>query len=199
MTLPFSVIVITDWQLGSARLLERVELALGAGPGLAVQHRHPGVGDRQFFDEASALAALCRRARAPLFINGRLDVALALGAHLHCTSRSLPPAAVRPHLSGRWISCAVHGPGDDATAADLALVSPVFPPGSKPADIRPALGAEGFARLAATLPCPAFALGGVDGQNAGQLGAAGVAVITSVLHADDPRAAARTLLAARPC
>lgn len=189
--LPFSLIVITDWALND--LLARVEAALQAGPGIAIQHRHLGATDRQFFDEAVALERVCRAANAPLFINGRLDVALAMNAHLHCTSRSLRPADVRGRLGG-LISCVVHDESDSTDGADLALVSPVFRPGSKPDDTRPQLGVAGFERLARVLPCPAFALGGIETTNAGSVKAAGVAVISSVLHANDPKAAARSLL-----
>jgi thiamine-phosphate pyrophosphorylase len=192
--LPFRVLVITDWTLGDDELLRRLGLALRAGPGIAVQHRHPDAPDRQFYEEARRVKQLCDASGAPLFVNSRLDVALALGAHLHCTSHSLPPRELRRHLPGRWLSCVVHAEGDDVERADLALVSPVFRPRSKPDDTRPPLGASGFARMAATLPCPAFALGGIDSTNVGALGATGVAVISGVLHADDPELAARALL-----
>lgn len=191
MKLPFSLIVITDWALND--LLLRVEAVLQAGSGIAIQHRHPGATDREFFNEAVALDRLCRAANAPLFINGRLDIALALGANLHCTSRSLTPSDVRGRFGG-LISCVVHAEADSTDGADLALVSPVFAPKSKPDDTRPTLGAAGFERLARALPCPAFALGGIDTTNAGSVKAAGVAVISAVLHAHDPKAAARSLL-----
>jgi thiamine-phosphate pyrophosphorylase len=163
-----------------------------------VQHRHVGATDRLFFEEAVALAEVCAKANAPLFINGRLDVALALKAHLHCTTRSLRPVEVRARLPGRWISTVVHAVGDDVTSADLALVSPVFAPGSKPNDVRPPLGAEGFGEISRALPCPAFALGGVSAETAPLLGQrAGVAAISSVLTANDPKAVVRALLVTR--
>ncbi|MBM4782329.1 MAG: thiamine phosphate synthase [Archangiaceae bacterium] len=189
--LPFSLIVITDWALDD--LLSRVEAALEAGPGIAIQHRHPGATDRRFYEEGIALERVCRAANAKLFINGRLDIALALNANLHCTTRSLKPLDVRDAFSG-LISCVVHDDADSTDGADLALVSPVFRPGSKPDDTRPQLGVAGFERLARRLPCPAFALGGMETTNAGSVKAAGVAVIASVLHASDPKAAARSLL-----
>lgn len=197
--LPFSLIIITDWALGPERLLGQLEAALKAGPGVAVQHRHPGVSDRTFFDEARQLAELCRKADAPLFINSRLDVALALDAHLHCTSTSLTPREVRRLLPDRWISCAVHSTGDLVDGADLALVSPVFRPGSKPTDSRAPLGVEGYTRLARALPCPAFALGGLEPANVASVRAPGVAVISAVLRALDPAAAVRALLEATQC
>ncbi|MEW5738272.1 MAG: thiamine phosphate synthase [Myxococcota bacterium] len=195
MTLPFRLVVITDWRLPD--LPARVARALEAGPGIAVQHRHPGATDRQFFDEATALAPLCAKANAPLFVNRRLDVALAVGAHLHLPATGLRVADVRPFLPGKWISVAVHDEAEarDAAGADLALVSPVFPPGSKPEDTRPTLGADGLIRLAQGLP-PTFALGGIDAARLRTLGPiAGAAVISAVLAAEDPRDSAAQLLA----
>jgi thiamine-phosphate pyrophosphorylase len=192
------LIVITDWRLPRARLLASLERALEAGPEVAIQHRHPEAPARTFLEEARLLAALCRTRGNPLFINGRLDVALLLGAHLHLPARGLTVEAVRPYLpAGRWVGAAVHDTDEarSARGADLALVSPVYAPGSKPGDTRPPLGPEGFQALAASLPCPALALGGVTPQRISQLpGAHGFAVISAVLEAGDPGAVARALL-----
>lgn len=193
------LVVITDWRLPRERLLSALERALEVGPEVAVQHRHPDAPVRQFLEEARWLAGLCRARGNPLFVNGRLDVALLVGAHLHLPAGGLTPEDVRPHLPpGRLVSVAVHDVAEahGARGADLALVSPVFSPGSKPGDTRPTLGPEGFQKLAAQLPCPAVALGGITPERAAQLrGATGFAVISSVLEAEDPGAAARTLCA----
>ncbi len=145
------------------------------------------------------LAKLCARHGNPLFINGRLDVALLVGAHLHLPVEAPTPADVRPRLpTGRWVSAAVHDEAQlrRAHGADLLLVSPVFPAGSKKGDSRPTLGPEGYARLRALAVCPAFALGGIRLERLAGLGAvAGVAVQSAVLDAADPGAAAAALLA----
>ncbi|PTL77289.1 thiamine phosphate synthase [Vitiosangium sp. GDMCC 1.1324] len=191
------LIVITDWRLPRERLLAALERALEVGPEVAVQHRHPEATARQFLEEARLLAGLCRARGNALFVNGRLDVALLVGAHLHLPAGGLSAGDVRPHLpEGRQVSVAVHDEREarQALGADLALVSPVFPPGSKPDDTRPTLGPEGFRRLASALPCPALALGGITPERASLLaGAAGFAVISGVLEAEDPGAAARAL------
>ncbi|MGZ3457524.1 MAG: thiamine phosphate synthase [Archangium sp.] len=197
--MPPRLMVITDWRLPRERLLAALERALEVGPQVAVQHRHPGATGRQFLEEARLLSGLCRARGNPLFVNGRLDVALLVGAHLHLPAGGLTPEEVRPHLpAGRLVSVAVHDEQEahQARGADLALVSPVFPPGSKPNDTRPPLGPEGFRRLASALSCPALALGGITAGRASLLtGAAGFAVISSVLEAEDPEAAARALCA----
>jgi thiamine-phosphate pyrophosphorylase len=182
------LVVITDWSLGADTLLARLERALNAGPGIAVQHRHPEASARVFFEEGVRLRDLCARFDAPLFVNRRLDVALSLGANLHLPSTGLLPADV-PKGAMR-LSVAVHSDEEArrASGADLALVSPVFEKkGMTP------LGLDGFERLKALLPCPAYALGGVDAKRRVQ-SAAGHAVISAVLHAADPQVAAAQLL-----
>jgi thiamine-phosphate pyrophosphorylase len=196
------LIIITDWRLPRERLLAALERALEAGPGVAVQHRHPEAPTRTFLEEARLLAALCHPRGNPLFVNGRLEVALLVGAHLHLPARGPTVEDVRPHLpAGRQVSVAVHDADEArlARGADLALVSPVYAPGSKPGDTRPQLGPEGFQALAASLPCPALALGGMTPERASWLsGAHGFAVVSAVLEAEDPAAVARALLRIGP-
>lgn len=192
------LVVITDWNLERAALLDRLAEILSLGKQVAVQHRHPGAPVRQFLEEARALAELCARGGNALFVNGRLDVALLCGAHLHLPSSGAAPAEVRPHMKGKWVSVSVHDETEAlaATGADFALVAPVFSPGSKPTDTRTPLGLDGFRRVSRALACPAYALGGMDERSVAEIGqVSGVAAISGVLRADDPTAAARGILA----
>ncbi len=174
--------VITDWSKGRDWVLEELSAALAGQTGIAIQHRHPGVTTRQFLDEGRALAQLCSKFNAPLFINSRLDVARALDAHLHLATHAITVADAKPCLPvGTLVSHAVHALGEYQPGADFALVSPVFTPRSKPTDSRPLLGVEGFIELARQLPCPAFALGGLTPATAAPLraSAAGFALTLS--------------------
>jgi thiamine-phosphate pyrophosphorylase len=180
--------LITDWSCGDDPLLERVERALQAGPGISVQHRNPAVSTAVFFAQAQKLARVCRRYDAPLFINRRLDVALALEAHLHLPSYGLWPSDVLGRIER--ISVSVHSEEEAkrCTGATLALVSPVIAKENVTA-----LGLEGFLRLETRCPCPAFALGGIKKPLPG---IHRHAVISAVLHADDPKSAAEEFLRA---
>jgi thiamine-phosphate pyrophosphorylase len=175
--------------------VQRVKDALRAGPGIAVQHRHPFATDRQLFEEGKRLKDAI--GDAPLFVNGRLDLALALDAHLHVTESSLAAPDVRPLLNGKWVSSACHPDGDgepDPTGVDLWLVSPVYKPNSKTDDRLP-LGVERFQAFARQAPIPCFALGGITAARVPDLRpVAGVAVIGEVMHADSPAHAAEALL-----
>lgn len=185
--IPFRVLVITDWSRPDC--VDRVRAAVSAGPGVAVQHRHPGATDRVFFEEALRLREVV--GEAPLFINGRLDVALALGAHLHLNEGSIAPEDARRHLGTRWISASWHPPAPPRTGVDVLVMSPIFTPHSKPAD-RPPLGVEGFRRFARGVDVPVFALGGLSADRARDFER--VAVIGEVMHSVDPAGATRALL-----
>lgn len=200
MRLP-RLIVLTDWTLPEERHRSALEALARLGPEVCLQHRDPGAPVRTFLERARWLAELTRAGGAQLAINGRLDVALLVGAHLHLPVEAPRPREVRPLLpADRWISAAVHSTAElaEAAGADAFLVSPVHAPGSKPDDRRPPLGAEGFERLARTAaPAPCFPLGGMTPERTRTLRSPwGIAVQSGVLRALDPAAAARAFLEA---
>lgn len=183
--------VITDWSRHDC--VERIAAAVAGETEVAVQHRHPGASDRALYEEGLRLRAAL--GPVPMFVNGRVDLAVALGAHLHLREDSLAVEEVRPLLRGRWISASWHA-GTPARAVDLLLLSPVFAPNSKPGDAAP-LGPAEFDRLAQSVTIPVFALGGIDAVRAATLEhAAGLAAIGHVMDAADPKAAVRALLTA---
>ena len=81
--------------------------------------------------------------------------------------------------------------------ASYVSLSPVFLPLSKTGGFQP-LGLEELGRACSILSGPVYALGGVTSAAASSikdLGAAGIAVITAILEADDPAGIARELRA----
>jgi thiamine-phosphate pyrophosphorylase len=195
------LIVITDWTLPEERHRSALEALARLGPEVCLQHRDPGAPVRTLLERARWLAQLTRAGGAQLAINGRLEVALLVGAHLHLPVTAPRPREVRPFLpADQWISAAVHSTAEleEAAGADAFLVSPVHAPGSKPADPRAPLGADGFERLArAAAPVPCFALGGMTPERSAALRSpGGIAVQSAVLQALDPAAAARAFVKA---
>lgn len=190
------LILITDPRLSFHELLSRLAPVLALGPEVGVQLRLPGASGRALHEAGLRLRELCAAHENPLFVNGRLDVALALGVHAHLPVDAPRPREVRHLFPDRLISASAHSLDEarDLEGADLALVAPVFSPGSKPDDARTPLGPGGFAQIAAALPMPAFALGGISEENAASVEASGFAAIGGVLHATSPVSAARVLL-----
>jgi thiazole tautomerase (transcriptional regulator TenI) len=132
-----------------------------------------------------------------VLVNGGPQAALAAGSGLHLRERDMSPAAARTVLGPTVpIGCSVHSPQGAlaATGADYVLAGHVYPSPSKPG-LAP-LGPAGLARIVAFAPCPVIAIGGITSHRVAeviQTGARGVAVIGSIVEADDPQAAARTL------
>ncbi|HEY1333567.1 MAG TPA: thiamine phosphate synthase [Myxococcaceae bacterium] len=194
------LIVITDWTLPEPIHRTALEAVAALGPEVCIQHRDPGAPVRGFLERARWLAALTGRTGAQLAINGRLDVALLVGAHLHLPVAGPRPREARSHLPpDRWISAAVHSAGEleEAEGADAMLLSPVHPPGSKPGDDRSPLGVEGYRRLALrAAPAPCFALGGMTPERLAALAPCrGAAVQSVLLRASEPAGVARAFLA----
>jgi len=82
--------------------------------------------------------------------------------------------------------------------ADYATYSPIFLTASKPG-YGPALGLGGLADAAGQLSLPLVALAGIDTSNAAACrgaGAAGIAVMGSIMRADEPAAVMQATIAA---
>ncbi|MFN7241739.1 MAG: thiamine phosphate synthase [Dietzia cercidiphylli] len=207
--------LVTDPHLGGGRdVVPRIvhEAVLG-GVGV-VQVRDKECDDDEFASRAAAVADAARRAGArvgrdvPVFVNDRLDVARELGLHLHVGQRDVPFGRARAELPGHLmvglsiesadqLGVALAGPGP---APDVIGVSPVWSTSTK-TDTAAALGPAGADRIARTAHrcgVPAVGIGGITAANVGLLAGTaldGVCVVSAVMGAPDPRAAARELLA----
>ena len=134
----------------------------------------------------------------PLLINDRPDIARAAGAAgVHLGPDDLSPALARRVLGDRAIiGASVGNAGESllAAGADYWGIGPWRQTGTK-SDAGTPLGAEGFARLVqAAGATPAIAIGGITADDAAAVraaGGAGVAVVSAILGAPDPEAAAR--------
>jgi thiamine-phosphate pyrophosphorylase len=200
---PFpQVVAITDATLSDDELVRRARLVLDAVPrgSVGIQLRDRTKTGRALFDLAARLQSLCTDAHAPLFVNDRLDVALAIGAGAHLGTSSVSVVDARALLGDAIVSVAAHSLADvdDAAAngASFALVSPIFSTPGK----GPPRGVGFIAEARARAPrLRLYALGGVESDNAASCadaGADGVAVIRAVWQARDPALAAKTLVEA---
>ena len=202
------LIVITDRDLARPReVTDVVAAALRAGA-TAVQLREKALPPRDILPLARRLRAETEAAGALLFVNDRLDLALAAGADgVHLGPDDLPVAAARriaPH--GFLIGFSADEP-DAARAAvaggaDYIGCGAVFPTSTK-RDAGRAVGIEGLAMVAEAVDAPVVAIGGITAERAPGAfagGADGCAVVRAVMAAPVPGRAVRSLLraAARP-
>ena len=178
-------------------VLEAVE-----GGATVVQLRWKSEPSRGLVDEARGLLAELRPRGVPLVINDRVDVALAVGADgVHVGQSDMRVEDVR-RIAGREIVVGLSiTRAEEARAADVALadyagVGPVFATLSK-SDASEPLGLDGVAEVCRLLAIPTVAIGGISIENAASVVAAGVrgvAVISAVAGASDPREAAARLV-----
>ncbi|MCH7809230.1 MAG: thiamine phosphate synthase [Chloroflexi bacterium] len=150
--------------------------------------------------DVRALADICRGAGVPLIVNDDVDLALAAEADgVHVGQRDLPVSVVRRLVPDGWIVGASTNDADEAQAAeadgaDYVSVGNLFGTTSKD-DSRPAT-LDTLREVKAAVGVPVCAIGGIDETNIAGVVAAGAdmaAVISAVMRADDPRAAAQRL------
>ena len=206
--------LVTDPHLGGGRnaVPGIVYEAVLGGVGV-VQVRDKECDDDEFAVHAAAIAAAADRAasavgrRVPVFVNDRLEVARELGLHLHIGQRDEPLAPARAALPDELMLGLsiesdvqlVEALADPAVAPDVIGVSPVWSTATK-TDTAPALGVQGadrIARVAADAGVRSVGIGGVSPTNVADLATTaldGVCVVSAIMAAPDPRAAAADLL-----
>ena len=177
----------------------RVEAAVSGGVDVA-QLRDKEMPGAALLELAGRLRKVIA-GRALLLVNERADVALTARADgVQLGEAALPTGAVRAIMGdAAVIGRSVHSVSGACAAAesgaDFLLVGTMFATNSHPGEEPSGPGL--LSRIAATgVTVPMLGIGGIAEDNAGQViaaGASGVAVITSVLAHDDPRAAAQRL------
>jgi thiamine-phosphate pyrophosphorylase len=200
------LIVITDRTLAAPRSVEdQVHAALEAGAP-AIQLRDKTADARQLFQQACALLRLTRRYGALLFVNDRLDVALAAGADgVHLGPDDLPVAAARRALPTSFlVGFSTDDPDTARRAAEDGAAyigcGAVF--GTRTKDVGDErIGPAGLLRVVEAVDVPVIGIGGVTADNVSAIaaaGAAGAAVVGAVMKADDVPDIVRRLLAPFP-
>lgn len=194
--------LVTDSGLTAGRDLADIVMQAVAGGATMVQLREKHGTTRQFVDLAVRLKGLLAPKGVPLIINDRLDVALAADADgLHIGQTDMPyPIARRLLGKDKIIGLSVENIEQVRQANDMDVdyigVSPVFDTATK-TDTARAFGIEGLRQAAAISRHPAVAIGGMNLDTAGhamRAGAAGIAVVSAIVAAADPRQAAQRLI-----
>ena len=197
----YSLYLVTDRTLSLGRSTVEVVRAAIRGGVSCVQLREKGCSTREFMDEARLLKALLVGTGVPLFINDRLDVALAVGADgVHLGQNDLPIADARRLVGNRMIiGISAESVADavraEAEGADYIGASPVFTTPTK-TDTAPPLGLAGLRAIRRAVQLPLVAIGGIDANNAAQVlraGADGLAVVSAIVSAPCPRTAAAAI------
>lgn len=191
---------VTDDSWLNGRKLESVVEDLIKGGVTCVQLREKNASDDELIDSALKLLPICRRYEIPLIIDDNVRVAKevnANGVHIGQDDMALPIARVilgPQYIIG--VSC--HNVEEALKAqsdgADYIGVGAVF--GSKTKkDVQP-MTPDLLKRIANSVNIPVVGIGGINGENINELkdtNISGVAVVSALFAANDPKEAAEKL------
>ena len=198
----FDLYLVTDRHQTGGRPLDAVVKEILAGGVRAVQLREKDLPVRELLRWAETLRLLTAEFGARLLINDRVDVCRAVGADgVQLRADSLPIPAVRKILGpdcliGRSVHSASEAIEAERAGADFVVLGPIYDTPSKRAMGKP-LGLPEIRSSAVQVAIPIFAIGGIRSdriQDVIRSGARGVAVISALLQAPNPREAAEALL-----
>ena len=192
--------LITDRNHCKQPFIDTISLALKGGV-KTVQLREKGLPTHELYSLACELRKITSDFKANFIVNDRVDIALAVEADgVHLGWQSLPFPVVRRLVgSERLIGVSTHNRQEALQArnygADYITFGPVFDTPSKTGLLKPT-GVEEIQKLKKEIHIPIVALGGINERNVEAVldgGADGIAVISSIMQADDPEDAAKCL------
>ena len=195
-----SLVLITDRNHCKQPFIDTISLALKGGI-KTVQLREKGLATHELYSLACELRKITSDFKANFIINDRVDIALAVEADgVHLGWQSLPFGIVRKLLGfEKLIGVSTHNRQEALQAqeygADYIMFGPVFDTPSKAGLLKPT-GVEEIQKLKNEIDLPIVAVGGINEKNVESVlngGADGIAVISSIMQADNPEGAARCL------
>jgi thiamine-phosphate pyrophosphorylase len=204
MTLPTPpVLLITDRKQARGNIIDIAEAAFAAGcRWVSLREK-----DLPKTEQAALLRELLTRAKpfgARVIVHSDSLVVSreTCSDGVHLPAGGDPAAARRVLGKEALIGLSVHSAGEarsvDAAFVDYVVAGPVFATASKPG-YGPALGSEGLALIVEASSVPVIAIGGITPETAPDCttsGALGIAVMGSVMRANDPQNLIEQFLAA---
>jgi len=196
-----SLYLVTDRPLSRGRPIEEIVAAAIAGGVTTVQLREKDASTAEFLNLAQRVRSITREAGVTFIVNDRLDIALASDADgIHVGQDDLPAYLARRFIGpdrilGVTAADAEQIAGAVAAGADYIGCNAVFATPTK-TDTGTPLGIAGLVELVSSSPVPVVAIGGINATNAAEVlstGVAGIAVVSAIVAADRPEAAAREL------
>lgn len=185
-----TILGLTDYQRRAAEIAR--------SPQVALHIRTGSLGARSITELTLATKTICSTRGAQIFVNDRVDIALASAAHgIHLPAGGIPTDHVRQLVGpDMWIGRSTHSV-EEALAAhdegvDYVFLGPIW---STPS--HPARAALGTAAISGARPARVIAIGGVTVervQAAIDAGAYGVAAISELWFAPDSGAAVERML-----
>lgn len=199
-TLDTTLYLVTDSTgLTEQEFLSRTEQALQGGVTL-LQIREKERSTREYIHLAAQVHELAKRYNVPLLVDDRVDVALAVDAEgVHVGQTDMPVEMARRLLGPDKIVGATAKTVPQALeawqqGADYLGVGAIYPTTTKVVTV--ITSTETLADICAAVPIPVNAIGGLNRDNLGVLkgtGIRGICVVSAIMKAADPKAAAQQL------
>lgn len=197
----YRLYLVTDDQQDLATLKRVVRKAVEGGVTMVqVREKHGNV--RAFIERAQAVKEILKDTDVPLIINDRLDVALAVDADGVHLGQSDMPAIIARELIGpnKILGLSIENEEQLAQADSLPIdyigLSAIFATPTK-TNTKKHWGIDGLKMALETTSLPIVAIGGINESNIPQLSATGVhglALVSAICHAEDPKVASEYLL-----
>jgi len=196
-----SLYLVTDRPLSRGRPIEEIVSSAIAGGVTTVQLREKDTSTGEFLDLALRVRTITRESGVTFIVNDRIDIALASDADgIHVGQDDMPADVARRLIGPDRILGVTAADAEEArtaiaAGADYIGCNAVFATPTK-TDTGTPLGIAGLEELVRSIDVPVVAIGGINTTNAAEVlatGAAGIAVVSAIVSADDPEEAAREL------
>lgn len=180
--------------------LDAVASALKGGVDI-LQLREKNMPANRIIELGKKIKLLCAEYNATFIVNDRVDIAAILEADgVHLGQDDMDVASARKILGNNAIiGVSTHAPEQAQKAvqdgADYIGMGPVFTTPTKPG--RKSVGLEYVEWVSKNIDIPAFAIGGIDLDNVGEViqhGAKRIAVVRAIINASSPENAAQQFL-----
>ncbi|MFC1568856.1 thiamine phosphate synthase [bacterium] len=191
------VIIDQDW-IRDKDLVKLTEEIVCNGATILQYRNKSGCGS-QFYENAGLIHKVSKSYQIPLIINDRADIAMAVDAEgVHVGQEDMPISAARQLIGSEkllGLSISYINELSSIGDADYLGVGAVFPTDTKlDAEFG---GIQLMKQVHEHCDLPLVGIGGIDFENTDQVihaGAEGVAVISVILNAEDPGAAAKQMV-----
>lgn len=194
--------LVTDRSFLHGRNLIDVVMQAVAGGVTMVQLREKDIDTRTFIKLGLELKQKLQQVNIPLIINDRVDVAMAIDADgVHIGQSDMPYSLARRLLgSNKIIGLSVENIDEVIEANSLNVdyigISPVFTTQTKTDTAQP-FGLSGLREAVRLSVHPTVAIGGINLQTKNDVldcGADGIAVVSAIMAAENPKQAAKDLI-----
>jgi thiamine-phosphate pyrophosphorylase len=196
------LLLVTDRKQAGAPLADILAAAFAAGCRWT-SLREKDLSVQEQVALARSLMPVARKWNARLTVHGGVPTAVAAGADgVHLAAGGDVTGARTVLGPNALVGISIHAVAEarslDPTLVDYAIAGPVFETASKPG-YGPSLGTEGIRAIAGASRVPIIAIGGITADRVAEIiaaGAAGIAVMGSVMRARDPGEEVTALLSA---